>query len=191
LRPEEVVSDFDFTHRFVLSGIWELPFGKGRKFLSSAHGLTDLLIGGWQLQGWFEGQTGQPLGFGNAVVLPGVNLRDMVLPVNERAAEKWFKTDGFFDRNSANQLNFNIRTLSSRFGFIRGDGINNVDLSLFKNFKINERFKTQFRFETFNTLNHVQFANPNTTVTSGAFGSITGEKGHGQRQVTFGIKLLF
>jgi len=191
LRPEEVVSDFDFTHRFVLSGIWELPFGKGRKFLSSAHGLTDLLIGGWQLQGWFEGQTGQPLGFGNAVVLPGVNLRDMVLPVSERTAEKWFKTDSFFDRNSANQLNFNIRTLSSRFGFIRGDGINNVDLSLFKNFKINERFKTQFRFETFNTLNHVQFANPNTTVTSGAFGSITGEKGHGQRQVTFGIKLLF
>ena len=45
--------------------------------------------------------------------------------------------------------------------------------------------------ESFNALNHVQFANPNTTPTSSAFGSITEEKGHGQRQLTFALKVLF
>jgi hypothetical protein len=85
----------------------------------------------------------------------------------------------------------NIRTLSSRFSFIRADGVNNFDLSLFKNFQIGEGVRLQFRAESFNARNHVQFANPNTTVINTAFGSITGEKGHGQRQFIFGLKVLF
>jgi hypothetical protein len=51
--------------------------------------------------------------------------------------------------------------------------------------------KTGYRMEAFNALNHVQFAAPNTTVTSDAFGQINGETGHGQRQITFGLKLIF
>ena len=81
--------------------------------------------------------------------------------------------------------------MSSRFTGIRGDGINNLDSSLFKNFRIVERYTLQFRFETYNTANHVQFANPNTTPTNTAFGTIDAEKGHGQRQLTFALKLLF
>jgi hypothetical protein len=56
---------------------------------------------------------------------------------------------------------------------------------------ITERFKIQFRAESFNALNHVQFGDPATGVTNTAFGTITGEKGHGQRQWTFGLKLMF
>src|SRR6266542_1231954 len=66
-RPEEVISDQDFPHRFVLNGIYELPFGKGRKWLND-NKWVDYAIGGWQLQGWFEGQSGEALGFGNAIV---------------------------------------------------------------------------------------------------------------------------
>ena len=66
-----------------------------------------------------------------------------------------------------------------------------ADSSMFKNFKVNERITAQFRFETYNTANHVQFAAPNTNPVSTAFGTVTAEKGHGQRQLTFGAKLLF
>jgi len=186
----------------VFNGIYELPFGAGRKWLGGAGRWADLALGGWQVQGWFEGQSGDALGFGNAIVRG--NLRDIVLPVGQRTTERWFDLDAanrVFERDPAKQLASNYRTLPLRFGYIRADGINNFDLSLFKHFRMTERFKLQFRAESFNALNHVQFANPTTgsvanntattTVNATAFGTITGEKGHGQRQFTFGLKLLF
>jgi Carboxypeptidase regulatory-like domain len=201
--PSEVVSGQDYPHRFALNGIYELPFGRGRKFLGDANRWLDLAIGGWQFQGWYEGQSGEALGFGNAIVRG--NLRDLVLPVGERTTDRWFNLEAanrIFEREQARQLTANsntlratnttnIRTLPLRFGFIRADGTNNFDLSLFKNIRVTERFRLQFRAESFNAINHVQFANPNTVVTNTAFGTITGEKGHGQRQWTFGLKLLF
>ena len=190
-RPEEVISDQDFPHRFVLNGIYELPFGKGRKWLNNDK-WADYAIGGWQLQGWFEGQSGEALGFGNAIVRG--NLRDIVLPVDKRTSERWFNLDAantVFERNNGRQLASNIRTAPTRFSYIRADGVNNFDISLFKNFQITEGVKIQFRAESFNALNHVQFANPNTAVANTAFGTINGEKGHGQRQFTFGLKVLF
>jgi hypothetical protein len=74
---------------------------------------------------------------------------------------------------------------------MRAEGTNNWDLSLFKNFRVTEKYKIQFRAESFNALNHVQFAGPTTGVMNTAFGTITGEKGHGQRQWKFGLKLMF
>jgi hypothetical protein len=154
--------------------------------------LGELALGGWQLVGIFEGQSGFPLGFGNAIVKG--DLRSIVLPRGERTSERWFNVaaaNQVFDRLPANQLVSNIRTLPPRFSYIRSDGINNFDLSLFKNYQITEKMRIQFRMEAFNALNHVQFAAPNTNVTSDAFGQINGETGHGQRQITFGLKLIF
>ena len=74
---------------------------------------------------------------------------------------------------------------------MRGDGINHLDLSVIKTFRLTERWRAQFRAESYNALNHPQFDNPNLTPTSTAFGTVTSEKGHGQRQLTFAIKLLF
>jgi hypothetical protein len=198
LRPSEVISDQDYPHRFVLNGIYELPFGKGKKFLSGANRWVDAALGGWQFQGWFEGQSGEALGFGNAL-LRG-NIREMNRPVGERTTDCWFnagtaicpwKGAPVFERDPAKQLANNLRTLPLRFSYLRADGTNNFDLSLFKNYQITERFRVQFRAESFNALNHVQFGGPATGVTNTAFGTITGEKGHGQRQWTFGLKLMF
>ena len=150
---------------------------------------ADLAFGGWQIQGWFEGQSGQALGFGNRIFTG--NLADIPLPNSERTAERWFNVDAGFNRASNQQLANNIQTFNTRFTGVRSDGINNWDLALFKNFRVTERVNAQFRLENFNALNHVQFANPNTDPTSAAFGSITGEKGHGQRQLTLGFKVLF
>ncbi|MDX2031167.1 MAG: carboxypeptidase-like regulatory domain-containing protein [Blastocatellia bacterium] len=192
LRPSEVISDQDYPHRFVINGIYQLPFGKGQKWLSGANRWAELAIGGWQFQGWFEGQSGEALGFGNAIVRG--NLRDLVRPVGQRTAEAWFNltaANTVFERDPAKQLASNLRTLPLRFSYIRADGTNNWDLSLFKNYQLTEKFRIQFRAESFNALNHVQFGGPATGVTNTAFGTITGEKGHGQRQWTFGLKLMF
>jgi hypothetical protein len=188
-RPHQVISPQDYTHRFVLSGIYELPFGKGKHFFTGLGGWTQALFGGWQLQGWFEGQTGDALGFGNALFVG--DIHNIPIPGAERRAERWFNVDAGFNRNTQQQLASNIRTFPLRFNGIRADGINNFDLSLFKNFKIRERATAQFRFEAYNALNHVQFGGPNTTPTNTAFGTLTAEKGHGQRQLTMGIKVAF
>ena len=188
-RPEQVISPQDFTHRFVLSGIYEIPVGKGKRLLGSAHGIVQGALGGWQLQGWYEGQTGDTLGFGNALFIG--DIKSVPIPVGDRRAERWFNTAAGFNRNTQEQLASNIQTFSSRFTGIRADGINNFDLSLFKNFRVKERVKGQFQLQSYNALNHVQFAGPNTTPTNSNFGIVTDEKGHGQRQITLGFKLVF
>jgi hypothetical protein len=188
-RPEQVISPEDFTHRFVLSAIYELPFGRGKRLFGNAGRFTQALVGGWQLQGWFEGQTGNALGFGNALFTG--DIKDIALPVSERTAERWFNVDAGFNRNPQQQLASNLQTLPSLFNGIRADGINNWDLSMFKNFRIGERFTGQLQFQSYNALNHVQFAAPNTNPVNTAFGAIVDEKGHGQRQVTLGFKVLF
>ncbi len=188
-RTEKVISDQDFTHRFAVSGIYELPFGRGRTWFSSMPKAADYVFGGWQLQAWYEGQSGEPLGFGNAIFTG--NLADIPLPNNRRTELRWFNVDAGFNRNSAEQLVNNIRTFPSRFSGVRADGINNLNVSAFKVIPLKERLRMELSFETFNTLNHVQFGPPNTNPVNAAFGSITSEKGHGQRQVTLGIKVKF
>jgi len=187
--PEKVISDQDFTHRFVISTIYELPVGRGRKWLPSMPAAAEMIFGGWQFQGWFEGQTGNALGFGNAIFTG--NLKDIEIPVSQRRAERWFNVDAGFNRDSRQVLANNIQGLSTRFTGVRGDGINNFDLALFKNVRIKEKWNAQFRLQSFNALNHVQFEAPNTNPINAAFGTVTAEKGHGQRQITIGVKLLF
>jgi hypothetical protein len=189
LRPARAISDLDATQRFIISGIYEFPIGHGRKFFGNMPRLVNALAGGWQLEASYEGQSGFPLGFGNAIF--NGNLASIPLPVDQRKAEEWFNVNAGFDRNSANQLASNVRTLPLRFSGVRTDGINNLDASLMKHFRISERIDSQFRFEGINAANHVQFAAPNTTVTSSAFGTITSELGHGQRMINFVWKVLF
>lgn len=189
LRPYENVSDIDATHRFAVTAIYELPVGRGKPLLSGAGGLLHRIAGGWQVQGVYEGQSGFPLGFGNAIF--NGNLHDVPIPVSQRMAERWFNTEAGFERLSARQLGGNLRAFPLRFSGIRDDGINNFDLSFLKNIPIREQVRAQFRMEAINAMNHVQFASPNTTPTSTAFGQSTAERGHGQRQINFVVKVIF
>jgi hypothetical protein len=88
------------------------------------------------------------------------------------------------------KLSSNLRTLSSRFSGIRGDGINNWDLSVIKDATIRESMKLQFRAEFLNALNHVQFSNPNTDPYSTVFGSITSERAY-PRRIQLGLKFVY
>jgi hypothetical protein len=189
LRPAYTISDLDFPQRFNVTVIYELPFGKGKPLMGNASRWADLLVGGWQVQASYEGQAGNPLGFGNSIF--NGDMADVVIPVAQRMAERWFNPDAGFERRAAFQLGSNVRTRPLRFSWIRGDGINNVDASVMKRFRITERVNAQFRFEAINAANHVQFADPNTAPASTAFGTITAEKGHGQRQINLFVKVIF
>ncbi len=188
LRLEEVISDQDRTHRVAITWLYEFPFGKGKRWGNSTNAIASKVISGWQVQGIYTGQTGQALGFGNAIFLG--NLKDIPLPKDQRNNDHWFNINAGFERNSSKQLGSNIRTMPSRFGGIRGDGPNNWDLSLFKNISVTESVRFQFRAEAINALNHPQFWAPNTSVTSSAFGTVEGEFAW-PRVIQFGLKLLF
>ncbi len=170
--PEEVISSSDRTHRLVVTWIYALPFGRGQRWVNSTP-VVSTLVGGWQLQGVYTGQSGPPLGFGDAIFTG--NLKDIVLPGSERTVDRWFNVDAGFDRNSKNALASHLRTISTRFAGIRGDGINQVDLSALKNTRLKEGVNLELRIEANNALNHPQFNTPNTTPTSSAFGRITSE----------------
>jgi hypothetical protein len=186
--PERVISDQDRTHRLVVTGLWELPFGRGRRFGRGASGLLDRVIGQWQIQGIFQGQSGAALGFGNAIF--NGDLSAIPLADSARTVDRWFNVDAGFEKNSARQLSTNIRTQPSRYSGIRGDGINNWDLSVIKGIRLTERLRFQLRTEFINAWNHTQFAAPNTTPSSSGFGTVTAESQYA-RTIQFAAKLVF
>ncbi len=169
-RPYESISQWDRPHRITASGIWEIPFGRGRRFGRQMPGAANFLLGDWQLNGIWAVQSGQPLGFGNAIFIG--DIKSVALPSGARSVERWFNTDGF-NRDSRQQLQFNYRQFPLRFSGVRGDGQRAWDFSLFKTFPLAERIQLQFRAEVYNALNQPSFNNPNTNPTSAAFGSIT------------------
>jgi len=158
----------------VVTGIWELPFGRNKRFGHSWSKPLDFVAGGWQLNGVVQRQSGPPLGFGDVWTLFTGNSNDVKLSKDQRSVDRWFNTSGF-NRNSAQALASNIRVSPLRFSGIRGDGQARWDFSLIKNLPVSERIKMQYRAECLNALNHPNLSTPNTTVTSTAFGTITGQ----------------
>jgi hypothetical protein len=170
--PEKRVASDDRPLRFILSGSYELPFGKN-KFIDGHSGVVNRIIGGWVLNAIYTNQIGAPLTFGNNLLYLGGPLNNNPHPSN--LDQPMFDTTRF-DTKSANQLSSNIHTFGTRYGNLRQDGADNVDLSLIKNTPITERVKLQFRFEAFNALNRPEFDTPKSTndnPTSSAFGKIT------------------
>jgi len=184
---EYVISDQDRAHRIVVSGIWELPLGRGKRWLN-ASSLADKFVGGWQVQGLYTGQGGPPLGWGNVLFIGDVH--NITLPQGQRRVERWFNTDAGFERGSANQLASNYRTFPSRLSDVRADGTNQWDLSVLKNTRFRERYNIQFRAEFLNAWNHANFAPPNTTPTSTVFGQVTAQRGF-PRRIQMTTKFLF
>jgi hypothetical protein len=186
--PTEVIGAFDRPHRVTLSGIWEIPVGRGRRFGSTLPAVLDAFAGGWQLSGVVVRQAGPPLAFGN-VIFTG-DLDDIRLPKGERSEAKWFNTAAGFNRNSAQQLESNIRTFPLRIGEARADGRATWDFSAIKNVQLGKGAVLQFRAEVYNAWDHPNFREPNTSPTSSDFGVIT-RLGTDPRNGQFSLKLKF
>ena len=187
LMPERIISDQDRTNHLAITFMYELPFGKGKRFAGAASGPASLMASGWQLQAIYNIQSGAPLGFGDALSL--CNANQVSLPGNQRSVKRWFDTSCFVTVSNQ-QLASNVQTLPTRFSYIRGDGQNQADISIIKNTRIREGLNSQFRFEAINALNHPQFSTPNTSPTSTAFGQVTTTWGF-PRIMQFGLKFLF
>jgi hypothetical protein len=200
-----VISDLDVPHRLSLSGILELPFGKGRRFLSNASGLTNALLGGWQLQGVYTYQSGFPITFGTPGQLtsfPPANSDafydggDISLPSGQQTTDRWFNTAPFTSVLNANATNAtpvsHLRTLPLRFDDARRDSINNVDLSLIKDVQLRGDVKLQFRAEFVNAFNSPYFPAPVVAPTSSAFGAISASNQENYaRRAQIGVKVIF
>jgi hypothetical protein len=174
----------DFPDHFVLSGSYNLPFGKGAHFLPNANKVLDAFVGGWVLNSIYVWESGAALSWGNVIYF-GAPLNSQ--PRNLTAA---FNTAAF-DTVSADQPNaYNYRQFPTSFNNLRSDATNNADISMLKNFTIHERMKLQYRFEAFNSLNRPQFSAANLSPTSKAFGTITGQA-NSSRVIQMGLRLTF
>ena len=187
--PAHTISTLDRPLHVVVSGLYELPLGKGKRLLPNAHGIVNHTLGGWSLQAIFQGQSGPPIGFAN-IIFNGT-LADLVLPVGDRTVERWFNTDAGFNKNSQQQLANNIRTFPLRLTGLRSNGYNDWDMALFKVFRIHENLRFQLRAEAQDALNHAMFAAPNTVPTSTLFGQVTATVGAQQRVITVGARLMW
>lgn len=185
--PTHAISTLDRPQRLVVSGIYELPFGRGRTFFRAAPGWVNQITGGWSVQAIYQAQSGPAIGFGN-IIFNG-NLADIVLPRSERTIERWFNTDAGFEKDNNKQLGSNIRTFPLRLTGLRQDGFNNWDISVLKDFHVTEKVAFQLRAEAQDALNHAMFNAPNTTPTSTQFGQVTGTVGVGQRVITLNGRL--
>lgn len=200
--------NFDRTHYFTQSYVYELPFGKNKKYLNS--GAAGWVLGGWQVNGILSIATGSPLNFaGSTAVLraPG-NANTLnyfgpdgiqVTKGNGRNATWFTPTKCVF--TGANQVTTNCFAQPGaangglpEFGnlgpnVISGPGFWNLDASLFRNFVIKERWKLQIRGESFGIANTPQWNNPITDFNNASFGYITGSSG--TRNIQLGAKLQF
>lgn len=194
VRQSRALADFDIAHRFVVSYIYELPFGKGRRFGADWSGVTNFVLGGWQLNGFTSYQSGTPLqisannvaGLFNAIGIANNNGTSGKL--DGRIHDRLLR---YFDPTVFSQpAAFTFGNMSNYAPDLRAPGIRNWDLSIFKEWRVKERATVQFRTEAFNASNTVRFSAPNTTVTSNQFGQIS-TQANSPRQVQFGLKLLF
>jgi hypothetical protein len=184
---ERVISQWDREHTFVASGLVELPFGASRRYGRTWSGVTNAVLGGWQIGYIFKAQSGAPVGFGNFLFASGKGIDDIA--ADDQRVDHWFNVDAF-NRVSAQQLVSNVRTQPSRFSEVRGPGYAVVDLSLLKNVSLGGARQVQFRVEAYNALNRANLGNPNTTTTSSALGTITSQNGL-PRQLQLAVKVSF
>lgn len=189
---ERVIDGSDPGKRFTLNGVYELPFGRGRHWGSQSNRLMNAALGGWQVGSILRMQGGMPAYVANMLLLPGKTMRDAVLPKSQRTWQQWFNYAPF-DMNPDNQLAWNVQTLSSYYGFLRGPGYVLVDANLSKNFAIRERMKLQFRAEAFNAFNHMNFGGdtaPTIDTWGTDAGSVASQNGY-PRNVQLALRLTF
>ena len=202
---EDRVSANDVPHRLVVNGIWELPFGRDRRFASGAHPVVNAIIGNWSVSGIWNWQSGRPSPTMGNIYYDGdiTQLRtkytnDPTVPV--------FDISGFYFNDAAVQTNGqpdpakqradqrirlanNLRTVPSKWDGLRGPRYTNVDMSFVKGFDIG-RVRAQLHIELYNALNDVFYNDPNLDPTSANFGLVSSQN-NVPRNIQIGTKVVW
>ncbi len=189
LKREWGPSDFDFTHMFVFSSVYQLPIGRGKALLGSANKITNGIVGGWTIGGitsWFTGPPFSISAGGDLANVGGGSQRAQVVGDPragfQQSIFQWFNTAAFRTPDSFTFGNAGRNN-------VRGPATKAFDIVAYKDFALRETVKLQFRGEFFNLPNHPRFGVPNNNVQSGAFGRIT--SADEPRDIQFALKLLF
>jgi len=193
---------FDRTHQFRISGLMELPFGRNKRWLHSAWGSA--IAGGWQVNSIFAAHTGTPFtvtSSGTSLNAPGNSqTADLVssqvdYPGGIGPSQSWFDPLAF-------RAVTGVRFGNAGLNILRGPGSANLDLSMFRTFRLREKLSLQFRCEAFNSTNTAHFGNPSANVSNmtlnadgtvkslGGFTTITSANSD-SRQVRFAMRLYF
>lgn len=192
LRRQYGPSDFDQTHLLTISHVFESPFGRGKPFLSNG-GVAAALLGGWQLNGIYRFARGTPFtatadstacncpGNGNYADVAG----PLVITEGVGPGRPWVSPASFAVPGPNRFGNAGRNT-------IRGQNLSNYDLSLFRTFSLQERYKLELRGEFYNLTNTPHFQNPSGNISTANFGIITQTlNGYGNRQVQVAARFLF
>ena len=195
-RADRSISAQDISQRLVFSYTYELPFGRGKALGSGMNRWVDAFLGGWQINGITTFSTGVPLALTNAqnnsgsfsaVQRPnmtGDSALNSDRPIQTRLAQ-WFNT-AVFSQSAPFTFGNTPRVLSN----VRSNGIRNFDFSLFKQFRVRERWRTELHGEFFNLFNTPQFAQPGLVFGTTSFGVVSAQA-NTPRQVQLGLKLYF
>jgi hypothetical protein len=197
-QMENRISPDDRPDRFTFSGIYELPVGRGRRFGGEMNRVVDAVIGGWQVNGTYEWQSGEPFllsptqtwyyagdtallkshtGEGNgqglkyAIDIPAFNTADI---------------------SRLNSFNTGLRNVPTTLDGLRNQPFLNVNLSLSKNFRFSDTKRLQIRAEALNAFNHPYFGNGIglDPANQGTFGKVTTQRNN-PRDIQLGIKFYF
>ena len=185
LRFYRAVCDYDLPQTLHASFDYQLPFGKGKPFLGTAHGLVNQLVGGWEFAGIVTLRSGSPFTptINGDVANTGVgNQRPDVpgAPILPHDPNCWFYTSA---NTACTSLvsgaadTFALPPAQRRYGtggrnILRADGLKQLDFTLMKTFAITEIKRFEFRSEFFNMLNHPTFATPTSTINTSSGGQV-------------------
>ncbi len=200
LAAEVGPSSFDVKFNNVTSVVYDLPFGRGRRFGSDIHPALDALLGGWELNTINTAHTGTPL---NVYYTPSTANAVSGLS-NDYRGEPFLRPNvsGSAASQSTSQtinnyfdgFTFGVPSAADPFGDLgrnafRAPGLEQWDLSANKSFRIRELVRLQFRSEFFNVINHTNFGIPTTNFSSSSFGTIRST--YPARQIQFALKAIF
>jgi hypothetical protein len=205
-KPWYGVSNGDYPQMISVAGIYELPFGPNKPFFGATHGIVGALIRGFQVEGTYRVQSGQPLTFNNAnaVIRPGMSLSQLG-DTSNKSYLNWFNTRVFINERdttltdpknpagdgtagyTSTSLQSNLRTYPLRFNNVRQDYQNTLNVGAMKKFVARERINMVLRAEAFNALNHPIYNNPSTDPSSPSFGRVTGF-GNTSRVLQFAVE---
>lgn len=182
-------SEFHVPHSFTFSYGYELPFGRGRRFLANPNRFLNALAGGWQMHGIFLFRTGIP--FTPTISRDVANIgvggqrpnRLRSGKSNKPTLERWFDLDAF-------DIPANYTYGNSGLRILYPDIVRTIDFSLFKHFNVTENSRLQFRIEAFNLPNTPSFSAPNSTIGTSAAGRVNGTVSS-PRQIQAAVKYNF
>jgi len=206
--PTRSLAGYDVPHHLTATFVAELPFGKERHWLHSIPGWANTLIGGWQASGMYQVQSGEPLNFGNVYYSgdpsklhfnyksdlvgtgkPMIDVSGFYLPTDANGKAWTSATAQRADTRIS--LAYNIPYFPRSMGNTRGPGLNSIDLSVKKKFRVSEWASAEASVNFINAFNHPWFSNPNLAPSNAAFGTLTGTQQNNPRYIQLNARISF